>query len=42
MFCGSVKVWFSECRLAEAESSKEAFVGGQSGVKPLGFELEMV
>ena len=51
VFCGSVKVWFSECLLAEAESSKEAFVSGQSGVKmgsmlgelpPLHFELEMV
>ena len=51
MFCGSVKVWFFECLLAEAESSKKAFVSGQSGVKmgsmlgelpPLGFELEMV
>ena len=51
IFCRSVKVRFSECLLAEAESSKEAFVSGQSGVKmssmfgelpPLGFELAMV
>ena len=51
MFCRSVKVWFSECLLAEAESSKTAFVSGQSGVKvgpmlgelpPLGFKLEVV
>ena len=51
VFCGSVKVWFFKCLLAEAESSKEAFVSGQSGVKmgsmlgelpPLHFELEMV